>query len=79
MSPKFQALKAALERLDKTPSWGSAYINAQKALHAAATAAGFTPQRAVEDWVRYQVAVGESAEQLVEVEEPDPLSGELFG
>lgn len=79
MSPKLQAMKTALERMDKTPSWGSAYADAQKALHAAATAAGFTPQRAVEDWARYQVAVGDAAEQLVEVEEPEPASGELFG
>lgn len=79
MSPKLEALKAALEKLDDPKIWGAAREVAVKALQSACTAAGFSMSRAIEDWARYQVAVGESAEQLVEVVEPEPEQEGLFG
>jgi hypothetical protein len=79
MTPKLEALRDALQRLDKIGGYGREREEAHAAVVAAARAAGFSQHRAAEDWARYQVAVGESAEQLVEVEEPEPESMELFG
>jgi hypothetical protein len=79
MTPKLEALRDALQRLDKIAGYGREREEAHAAVVAAARAAGFSQHRAAEDWARYQVAVGESAEQLVEVEEPEPDSMELFG
>jgi hypothetical protein len=79
MTPKLQTLKAALEAYDRLPPTGRAGQEAHKALIAAVNAAGFDPKRAAEDWARYQVAVGEAADQINPVEEPEPESMELFG
>lgn len=79
MSPKLQAVKAALERIDDPQVWGRSREVVVKELQSACTAAGFSMSRAIEDWARYQVAVGESTEQLVEVVEPEPEQEGLFG
>lgn len=79
MTPKLEAVKTALERMDKASPYSFGFSDVQKDFLAAAIAAGFDPKRAAEDWARYQVAVGESAEQLAEVEEPEPEQEGLFG
>ena len=79
MSPKLETLKAALKRLDDNP-WGRDHAEAAAALQAAAKAAGYDPKRAIADWARYQIAVGEAADQVAEpVEhERDPETREMF-
>lgn len=79
MSPKLQAVKDALERMDKASPYGFAYDELRKAFLVAVSKAGFDPKRAAEDWGRYQVAVGEAADQIDQPDEPEPESMELFG
>ena len=78
MTPKLQALKDALAAFDGLAVCSFGRGDARKRLNEAATAAGFQPSRAVEDWARYQVAVAESAERLSEAAEQDPEQAGLF-
>lgn len=78
MSPKLEALRLALERLDRMHPYGPAHTAARAEMLAAAQIAGFDPRRACEDWARYTVAVAECVDEG-RAEEPEPESLALFG
>lgn len=77
MTPQLQALKAALDRFDRLPL-GIERHDARDALIDAAVLCGFDMAKAVENWARYQVAVGEAQEQFAEIEEREAETREMF-